>query len=162
MPAVIDKALDFIGGMNTSEPVPQSMDESTAKGILKYLKELGVPATPADVAARGQQQGWSAGFTDKVAEWAERVAAGERLVIKHPEFFSTYMREELRAWCNRRASTPPLQLNAFPYWEGILLLPSIAAARALIRVMSVLSRWASMSSSNSCWARTARRASSAA
>ncbi len=114
MPAVIDKALDFIGGMNTSEPVPQSMDESTAKGILKYLKELGVPATPADVAARGQQQGWSAGFTDKVAEWAERVAAGERLVIKHPEFFSTYMREELRAWCNRRASTPPLQLNAFP------------------------------------------------
>ncbi|MWU34591.1 DUF1889 family protein, partial [Escherichia coli] len=25
MPAVIDKALDFIGGMNTSEPVPQSM-----------------------------------------------------------------------------------------------------------------------------------------
>ncbi|MGU4916638.1 DUF1889 family protein, partial [Escherichia coli] len=48
-------------------------------------------------AARGQQQGWSAGFTDKVAEWAERVAAGERLVIKHPEFFSTYMREELRA-----------------------------------------------------------------
>ena len=77
MPAVIDKALDFIGGMNTSEPVPQSMDESTAKGILKYLKELGVPATPA--------------------EWAERVAAGERLVIKHPEFFSTYMREELRA-----------------------------------------------------------------
>ena len=87
MPAVIDKALDFIGGMNTSEPVPQSMDESTAKGILKYLKELGVPASPADVA----------GFTDKVAEWAERVAAGERLVIKHPEFFSTYMREELRA-----------------------------------------------------------------
>ncbi|MDR6260762.1 hypothetical protein QE413_003124 [Klebsiella sp. SORGH_AS 826] len=75
MPAVIDKALDFIGGMNTSEPVPQSMDESTAKGILKYLKELGVPATPADVAERGQQQGWSAGFTDKVADWAERIAA---------------------------------------------------------------------------------------
>jgi hypothetical protein len=64
MPAVIDKALDFIGGMNTSEPVPQSMDESTAKGILKYLKELGVPATPADVAARSAA-GWSAGFTDK-------------------------------------------------------------------------------------------------
>ena len=23
-------------------------------------------------------------------------------------------------WCNRRAATPPLLLNAFPYWEGIL------------------------------------------
>jgi hypothetical protein len=120
MPAVIDKALDFIGGMNTSEPVPQSMDESTAKGILKYLKELGVPATPADVAERGQQQGWSAGFTDKVAEWAERVAAGERLVIKHPEFFSTYMRKSCAPWCNRRASIPRLLLNAFPIREGIL------------------------------------------
>ena len=118
MPAVIDKALDFIGGMNTSEPVPQSMDESTAKGILKYLKELGVPATPADVAARGQQQGWSAGFTDKVAEWAERVAAGERLVIKHPEFFSTYMH-------------PPrlFSLMPSPIGKAFLLLPSIAAAQ---------------------------------
>ncbi len=65
MPAVIDKALDFIGGMNTSEPVPQSMDESTAKGILKYLKELGVPATPADVAARGQQQAGAPGLPTK-------------------------------------------------------------------------------------------------
>ena len=97
MPTAIDKALDFIGGMNTSLSVPNTMDESTAKGILKYLKELGVPASPADVAARGQQQGWSAGFTDKVADWAERIAAGERMVIKHPEFFSTYMQEELRA-----------------------------------------------------------------
>ena len=106
MPAVIDKALDFIGGMNTSEPVPQSMDESTAKGILKYLKELGVPASPADVAERGQQQGWSAGFTDKVAEWAERVAAGERLVIKHPEFFFLlHAGRAARPGCNRRAAT---------------------------------------------------------
>ncbi len=130
MPAVIDKALDFIGGMNTSEPVPQSMDESTAKGILKYLKELGVPATPADVAARGQQQGWSAGFTDKVAEWAERVAAGERLVIKHPEFFSTYMREELRAPGVIAAHPPrPFSLMPSPIGKAFLLLPSIAAAR---------------------------------
>ncbi len=128
MPAVIDKALDFIGGMNTSEPVPQSMDESTAEGNSQIFKRTGRTATPADVAAR-PTAGWSAGFTDKVAEWAERVAAGERLVIKHPEFFSTYMREELRAWCNRRASTPPLQLNAFPIGKAFLLLPSIAAAR---------------------------------
>lgn len=42
MPAVIDKALDFINGMNTSASSPEPMDESTAKGILKYLKELGV------------------------------------------------------------------------------------------------------------------------
>ncbi|MDI5303763.1 DUF1889 family protein, partial [Salmonella enterica subsp. enterica serovar Anatum] len=32
--------------MNTSASVPHSMDESTAKGILKYLHDLGVPASP--------------------------------------------------------------------------------------------------------------------
>ncbi|MFV0260954.1 MAG: DUF1889 family protein [Kluyvera sp.] len=97
MPAVIDKALDFIGGMNTSEPVPQSMDESTAKGILKYLKELGVPASAADITARGEREGWNAGFTQKVAGWADKVDSGDHMLIKNPEYFSDYMREELRA-----------------------------------------------------------------
>jgi len=97
MPAVIDKALDFIGGMNTSEPVPQSMDESTAKGILNYLNELGTPVSPIAVTERGQHDGWNSGFTSKVANWAERVESGERIVIKNPEFFSSYMREELSA-----------------------------------------------------------------
>ncbi len=53
MPAVIDKALDFIGAMDVSAPTPSSMNESTAKGIFKYLKELGVPASAADITARG-------------------------------------------------------------------------------------------------------------
>ena len=70
MSAVIDKALDFINGMNTSSSAPHTMDESTAKGIFKYLNELG---------------------------WAERIESGERIVIKNPEYFSSYMREELRA-----------------------------------------------------------------
>lgn len=39
MPAVIDKALDFIGAMDVSAPTPSSMNESTAKGIFKYLKK---------------------------------------------------------------------------------------------------------------------------
>ncbi|PIN63981.1 DUF1889 domain-containing protein [Klebsiella pneumoniae] len=73
MPAVIDKALDFIGGMNTSEPVPQSMDESTAKGILKYLKELGVPAPRPTRCARPTAGLERLGLPTKVAEWAERV-----------------------------------------------------------------------------------------
>lgn len=52
MPAVIDKALDFIGAMDVSAPTPSSMNESTAKGIFKYLKELGVPASAADITTR--------------------------------------------------------------------------------------------------------------
>lgn len=65
MPTAIEKALDFIGGMNTSASVPHSMDESTAKGILKYLHDLGVPASPEVVMARGEQEGWNPEFTKK-------------------------------------------------------------------------------------------------
>ncbi|WMY72728.1 DUF1889 family protein [Buttiauxella selenatireducens] len=97
MPAVIDKALDFIGAMNTSSSAPHPMDESTAKGIFKYLKELGVPASAADVNARGIQEGWDTGFTKKVAGWADKIESGGRVVIKNPEYFTAYMREVLRA-----------------------------------------------------------------
>lgn len=57
MPAVIDKALDFIGAMDVSAPTPSSMNESTAKGIFKYLKELGVPASAASITARADEAG---------------------------------------------------------------------------------------------------------
>jgi Domain of unknown function (DUF1889). len=97
MPTAIEKAFCFIGGMDTSASVPQPMDESTAKGIFKYLKDLGVPASPADVLARGEQEGWNAGFTEKLADWAKRIEDGEHLLIKDPEYFTLYMREELQA-----------------------------------------------------------------
>jgi hypothetical protein len=64
MPTVIDKALDFIGGMNTSASTPHSMDESTVKGMFKYLKDLGVPAHAGDYA-RGEREGWNPEFTKK-------------------------------------------------------------------------------------------------
>lgn len=71
MPAVIDKALDFIGAMDVSAPTPSSMNESTAKGIFKYLKELGVPASAADITARADQEGWNPGFTEN-GWWAKK------------------------------------------------------------------------------------------
>ncbi|SRJ45378.1 Domain of uncharacterised function (DUF1889) [Shigella sonnei] len=87
MPAVIDKALDFIGAMDVSAPTPSSMNESTAKGIFKYLKELGVPASAADITARADQEGWNPGFTEKMVGWAKKMESGERSVIKNPEYF---------------------------------------------------------------------------
>lgn len=71
MPAVIDKALDFIGAMDVSAPTPSSMNESTAKGIFKYLKELGVPASAADITTRADLEGWNPGFTEKMVGWAK-------------------------------------------------------------------------------------------
>ena len=97
MPAVIDKALDFIGAMDVSAPTPSSMNESTAKGIFKYLKELGVPASAADITARADQERLEPWFHGKNGWMGKKMESGERSVIKNPEYFSTYMQEELKA-----------------------------------------------------------------
>lgn len=96
MPAVIDKVLDFIGAMDVSAPTPSSMNESTAKGIFKYLKELGVPASAADITARADQKAGTPGSRKKWLD-GQKMESGERTVIKNPEYFSTYMQEELKA-----------------------------------------------------------------
>lgn len=96
MPAVIDKALDFIGAMDVSAPTPSSMNESTAKGIFKYLKELGVPASAADITARADQKAGTL-VHGKNGWMGKKMESGERTVIKNPEYFSTYMQEELKA-----------------------------------------------------------------
>lgn len=112
MPTAIEKALDFIGGMNTSASVPHSMDESTAKGILKYLHDLGVPVSPEVVVARGEQEGWNPEFTKKVAGWAEKVASGNRILIKNPEYFSTYMQEQLKERTSHRSTISKPRLSS--------------------------------------------------
>ncbi|ECT5076856.1 DUF1889 family protein [Salmonella enterica subsp. enterica serovar Typhimurium var. 5-] len=43
-----------------------------------------------------EQEGWNPEFTKKVAGWAEKVASGNRILIKNPEYFSTYMQEQLK------------------------------------------------------------------
>lgn len=96
MPTAIEKALDFIGGMNTSASVPHSMDESTAKGILKYLHDLGVPASPEVVMARGEQEGWNPEFTKKWPDGQKKLPPVTASLSKNPEYFSTYMQEQLK------------------------------------------------------------------
>lgn len=97
MPAVIDKATDFIGAMDISASTPSSMNESTAKGIFKCLKDLGVPASADDIIARGNEEGWNPEFTQKMVRWAKKMESGERVVIKNPEYFTSYMHDELKA-----------------------------------------------------------------
>ncbi|EFL4509608.1 TPA: DUF1889 family protein [Escherichia fergusonii] len=97
MPAVIDKALDFIGAMDISASTPSSMNESTAKGIFKCLKDLGVPASADDIIARGNEEGWNPEFTQKMVRWAKKMESGERVMIKNPEYFTSYMHDELKA-----------------------------------------------------------------
>lgn len=71
MPAVIDKALDFIGAMDVSAPTPSSMNESTAKGIFKYLKELEYPRVPL-ILRRELTRRLEPGVHGKMVGWAKK------------------------------------------------------------------------------------------
>lgn len=97
MSAVIDKALDYINGMNTSTSAPHSMDESRAKEIFKFLKDNGNSVSADNVRTCGAQNGWDSGFTKKMAEWADKIASGGRVVVKNPGYFSEEMQKELRS-----------------------------------------------------------------
>lgn len=83
MPTIKDRALKELNGMNTSTSVPHPQDESRAKEMFKYLKGLGVSLTGSDVTQHGVAQGWSTGFTKKMTEWADKVASGGSVVVKH-------------------------------------------------------------------------------
>lgn len=96
MPAVIDKALDFIGAMDVSAPTPSSMNESTAKGIFKYLKNWEYPRVPL-ILRRELTRRLEPWVHGKNGWMGKKMETGERSVIKNPEYFSTYMQEELKA-----------------------------------------------------------------
>lgn len=97
MSAVIDKALEYIDSMNTSSSAPHPVDESRAKEMFKFLKEIDNPVSADDIRSHGAQNGWDSGFTKKMAEWADKVASGGRVMVKHPGYLSENMKEELRS-----------------------------------------------------------------
>ncbi|MBW9309520.1 DUF1889 family protein [Escherichia coli] len=48
------------------------------------------------ILRRELTEGWNPGFTEKWLD-GQKMESGERIVIKNPEYFSTYMQEELKA-----------------------------------------------------------------
>lgn len=97
MSAIIDKALDYIDSMNTSSSAPHPVDESCAKELFKFIYKLGQPISGVYIHNYGAQNGWNSGFTKKMAEWADKVAAGGRVQVKHPGYLSENIQEELRS-----------------------------------------------------------------
>lgn len=84
MPTIQDQALSELDGMNTSTSSPHPQDESKAKEMFKYLKDLGAVLSGDQVRGYGQSQGWNNGYTKKMAEWADKIATGGRVQVKFP------------------------------------------------------------------------------
>lgn len=112
MPTAIDKALDFIGGMNTSLSVPNTMDESTAKGILKYLHELGVPANPADVMARGKRRDGMPGSRKKWPAGRKKLPPVTGSSLKTRNSSPSICANSCRRWCKPPVANLTLSCGA--------------------------------------------------
>ncbi|ASL89972.1 hypothetical protein BVG97_21285 [Serratia marcescens] len=84
MSAILDEVLNHLGNMNTSTSSPHPRDESEAKELFKFLAHKGIPMSGHDVRMYGNANGWNTGFTKKMAEWADKVSSGGRVVVKHP------------------------------------------------------------------------------
>lgn len=96
MPTMKARALKELDGMNTSTSAPHPQDESTAKEMFKYIKEQGQPLHGQEIKAYGQAKGWNAGFTKTMAEWADKIASGGRVVVKHPGQLTDELKKHLQ------------------------------------------------------------------
>ncbi|HEN3245928.1 MULTISPECIES: DUF1889 family protein [Yersinia] len=97
MSAIFDKALKHLGAMNTSSSALHPYDESNAKELFKFLASEGIPLSAHEVTMYGNANGWSTGFTKKVAGWADTISSGGRVVVKHPGSLSDEYKDKLRA-----------------------------------------------------------------
>ncbi|KEA54400.1 hypothetical protein DT73_00570 [Mangrovibacter sp. MFB070] len=96
MPTIKARALKELDGMNTSTSAPHAQDESTAKEMFKYLKDLGHPLTGSEIIEYGKAKGWNGGFIKKMAGWADKVASGGRVVVKHPGQLTDELKKYLK------------------------------------------------------------------
>ncbi|WP_222422326.1 DUF1889 family protein [Yersinia mollaretii] len=97
MKPILEKAFEYIDGMNTSVSAPHPVDESRAKELLKFLKDEGVTFEGHEILAWGNRNGWDHGFTKKLAGWADKIHSGGRVVIKHPGYLSDELVKALRS-----------------------------------------------------------------
>ncbi|HFR4114933.1 TPA: DUF1889 family protein [Yersinia enterocolitica] len=97
MSKIIEKSIDYIDRMNTSVSTLHPVDESRAKELFKFLKAEGVALESREIFSWGNRNGWDHGFTKKLAEWADKIYLGGRVVIKHPGYLSGELIKELRS-----------------------------------------------------------------
>lgn len=98
MNKVLKRALEHLSVViNTSTGLAHPLDESTAKELFKYLRELGVTLDYSEVYQWTQAQGWEDKYCKEIARLAEKIGSGGRVVIKHKGRLNDKFKEELRS-----------------------------------------------------------------
>ncbi|MFG6066982.1 MAG: DUF1889 family protein [Stenotrophomonas indicatrix] len=70
--------------INVATGISHPLDETRAKELLKALHADGVPLNLAAIESLALANGWPKRHARSLAELAERIGNGDRVVIKHP------------------------------------------------------------------------------
>ncbi|MCP9268897.1 DUF1889 family protein [Xenorhabdus sp. XENO-1] len=96
MKPILNRALEKFNSLYPSRSLPHPSDESYIKEILKFLKKEENELTSYDIFLFGNDNNWEHQFTKKVAEWADKINSGGRVVIKNPRL-DEKVKQELRS-----------------------------------------------------------------
>ena len=100
MDKVLERALEHLSVViNTSTGLAHPLDESTAKELFKYLRELGGTLDYSEIYQWSQDQGWADRHSKEIAGLAEKISAGGRVVVKHKGRLNDAFKDELRSLC---------------------------------------------------------------
>ncbi|HGM5576226.1 TPA: DUF1889 family protein [Serratia marcescens] len=99
MNSILERALEHLSRVNNSSAgmLSHPLDESRTKEMLKFLKAEGVELEHSEILAWGRAKGWEPRNAKELADLAERIGAGGRVVIKYPSRLGDKIKAELRA-----------------------------------------------------------------
>ncbi|MGI1757333.1 DUF1889 family protein [Serratia marcescens] len=99
MSPILERALEHLNSINNSSAgmLSHPLDESRTKEMLKFLKSEGVELEHGEILAWGIAKGWERRSAKELADLAERIGSGGRVVIKHPGRVGDKIKAELRA-----------------------------------------------------------------
>ncbi|HCL5279448.1 TPA: DUF1889 family protein [Salmonella enterica] len=98
MNKALERALEHLGVViNTSTGLAHPQDESTAKELFKYLRELGVALDYSEIYQWAKAQGWADKHCNEIAGLAEKIGSGGRVVVKNKGRLNDTFKQELRS-----------------------------------------------------------------
>ncbi|WLJ46301.1 DUF1889 family protein [Edwardsiella piscicida] len=99
MRKILERALDHLNSINNSSAgmLSHPLDESRTKEMLNFLKSEGVELDHGEILTWGLAKGWEHRNAKELADLAEKINAGRRVVIKFPGRLGDRIKSELRA-----------------------------------------------------------------
>lgn len=99
MNPILVRALEHLNIINNSSAgmLAHPLDESRTKEMLNFLKAEGVELDHSEILEWGIAKGWKPSNAQELADLAERIGSGARVVIKHPGRLGDKIKAELRA-----------------------------------------------------------------